>query len=313
MPEISTSDIEQRIGGEQDKEVADIPVQNSAPEVLETIQGDFSKTGRELMDEVYRRHRQYPYVYEEQSMVMVDRDGLRDTRKLRRYSRVEEDGSVKFLLVFNSPLEVKGVALLAHRNPAGEITTSVYLPAFGEELIGGEEESGEGSSFLGSDFAVENLTGEILENYFYVRRQDEKIDDVNYFVVDVFASENHARNKKIIRRHYIQRDNYFIAATYHYDLQGRVYKKQSNHDLKQLDDNMWRSNMLLMENLKDQHKTLIKIDRRIFSRDYVPQEVFSAEWLYENYPHITQLDREDDGNNEENFEENNDKSTRSDI
>jgi len=77
VPEISTTDIEQRIGGEQDKEVADIPVQNSAPEVLETIEGDFSKTGRELMDEVYRRHRQYPYVYEEQSMVMVDRDGLR--------------------------------------------------------------------------------------------------------------------------------------------------------------------------------------------------------------------------------------------
>jgi hypothetical protein len=268
-----------------------------AEEILQTITGDFSKTGRELMDEVYLRHRQYPYVYEEQSMVMVDRDGLRDTRKLRRYSRVEDDGSINFMLVFYSPLEVKGVALLALRDPSGVITKSVYLPAFGEQMIGGEEESGESSSFLGSDFSIENLTGEILDNYFYVRRQDEKIDDVNYFVVDVFGSKDDARDKKILRRHYIQRNNYYITETYHYDRQGRLYKKQSNHDMKQLDDEMWRSNMILMENLKDQHKTLIKIDRRIFSRDYVPPEIFSAEWLYENYPHRVPVDTED---NEEN-------------
>ena len=53
------------------------------------------------MEEVYARHQQYPYVYEEQSMLMLDRNGNRDTRKAMRYSRVEEDGTAKFLLLFN--------------------------------------------------------------------------------------------------------------------------------------------------------------------------------------------------------------------
>jgi len=44
--------------------------------------------------------------------------------------------------------------------------------------------------------------------------------------------------------------------------------------------------MILMENMKDQHQSLIKTSRRIFSHDYVPLEIFTAEWLYENYPYI---------------------------
>jgi hypothetical protein len=40
--------------------------------------------------------------------------------------------------------------------------------------------------------------------------------------------------------------------------------------------------MLLMENQKERHKTLIKIDRRIFSRDYVPPEIFTPAWLLED-------------------------------
>ena len=82
-------------------------------------------TGAEIMEEVDKRHQQFPYIYEEQSIVLVDRHGDRDTRKARRYSRVEEDGTVRFLLLFDYPQEVKGVALLANREPDGR--TNKYI------------------------------------------------------------------------------------------------------------------------------------------------------------------------------------------
>ncbi|MEE8321643.1 MAG: hypothetical protein V3R68_07385, partial [Gammaproteobacteria bacterium] len=106
-------------------------------------------TGLEIMDEVYSRHQQFPYIYEEQSMVMVDRNGYRDTRRALRYSRAEEDGTVNFLLLFVSPQEVRGVALLANRDPDGKTSKHIYLPAYGEQLI---ESRGEGadSNFLGT-------------------------------------------------------------------------------------------------------------------------------------------------------------------
>jgi outer membrane lipoprotein-sorting protein len=242
-------------------------------------------SGAEIMEKVQKRHQQFPYIYEEQFMVMEDRNGERDTRKARRYSRVGKDGSVKFLLLFDYPQEIKGVALLANRDVEGNTSKYIYLPAFGERLI---ESTGEGSNdnFLGTDFSVENLTGEILSDHYYARRDDREIDNIKYFILDVYKASDQLTEKQILRRHFIRQDNLYITLTYHFDNQGRVSRIQSYHDIKAVDGDMWRANMILMEDKKQQHQSLIKISRRIFSHDYVPAEVFTAKWLYENYPYI---------------------------
>ena len=242
-------------------------------------------TGTEIMEKVYKRHRQFPYIYEEQSMVMEDKNGQRDTRMARRYSRVEEDGSVKFLLLFEYPQEVKGVALLAYRDPDGNTHKYIYLPAYGEQLI---ESSGKGSNdnFLGTDFSVEDLTGEVISDHKYIRRDDQEIDGIKYFVIDVYTKNDQTKKDRLLRRHFIRQDNLFITLTHHFDKQGRLSRVQSQHDLKQVDGEMWRANMILMEDKKEHHQSLIKIERRVFSRDYVPEEIFTAEWLYKNYPYV---------------------------
>jgi Outer membrane lipoprotein-sorting protein len=242
-------------------------------------------SGIEIMEEVQKRHQQFPYIYEEQFMVMEDKQGDRDTRKARRYSRVEEDGSIKFLLLFDYPQEVKGVALLANRDPDGKTSKFLYLPALGERLI---ESMGEGSNdnFLGTDFSVENLTGEMLSDHHYVRRADQEIDGNRYFILDVYKADDNLEQPQILRRHFIRQDNLYITLTHHYDKQGRISRIQSHHDLKAVDGDMWRANMILMEDKKQEHQSLIKISRRVFSHDYVPAEVFTAEWLYENYPYV---------------------------
>ncbi len=252
-------------------------------------------SGLKIMQEVHKRHQQFAFVYEEQSMVMIDRNGDRDTRKLKRYSRVEDDGTVKFLLLFDSPAEIKGVALLASRDESGQTTKYVYLPALGEQLIESIS-SGLDGNFLGTDFSIENITGEVLDDYIYVRRPDKKINYVEYFVVDVYrVEEGLAENmlpadKQALRRHSICKNNFYITKTEYFDKQGKVYKKQTHHDLRVVDGDMWRADMILMENSKEQHQSLIKIDRRIFSQDYVSAEIFTADWLFKNYPFVSTPD-----------------------
>jgi len=249
---------------------------------------DSETSGAEIMKQVQIRHQQFPYIYEEQSMMMQDRNGDRDTRKVRRYSKVEKDGTVRFLLLFDYPEEVKGVALLANRDPDGHTTKHIYLPALGERLI---ESTGEGSNdnFLGTDFSVENFTGEILSEHFYQRRDNEEIEGAKHFVLDVYKLEDEESKEQILRRHFIREDNLYITLTHHFDKQGRLSRIQSHHDLKAVDGDMWRANMILMEDKKQAHQSLIKVTRRVFSHDYVPAEVFTAEWLYENYPYVERL------------------------
>lgn len=236
------------------------------------------------MQQVYARHQQYPYIYEEQSLVMEDRNGYRDTRRAKRYTRVESDGTVKFLLLFDFPEEIRGVAVLAQRYPDGHSTRHVYLPALGEtlkETIAGHAEG----NFLGTDFSVENLTGEDLSQYHYVRREDKVIDDIPFYLVDVYPNDSDT-TKNPLRRHFIRHDNLYITLTHHYDRLGRVSRIQSWHDLRPVAGDMWRADMILMTDKKEQHQSLIKVSRRIYSKDYVPEEVFSANWLFQQYPYV---------------------------
>ncbi|MBL6691144.1 MAG: MMPL family transporter [Pseudomonadales bacterium] len=248
------------------------------------VRGELARSmnGTELMEAVYERHEQFPYVYEEQSMILIDQRGNNNTRKLRRYSRVNEDGGADFLLLFDSPLDVRGVALIAHRDKTGRAKQSFYLPAFGGDFLESEADH-DGQSedhFLGTDFSIENLVGEMLDQHRHLRREDEILNDTDFYVVDTFKAGDESLVP--LRRHYIRKDNLFVTRTDHFDELGRLKKRQTHHDLVNVHGEMWRANMMMMDNFQQEHRTIIKIDRRVFSADYVPKEVFTKKWILTN-------------------------------
>jgi len=237
--------------------------------------------GRSIMDKVISQHEFYPYVFEEQTMVLIDNSDNRNVRKLRRFSRVEGDGTVKYLLVFDNPAEIRGVVLLAVWEHSGNVQGEVYLPAFGDKMISASNYGGS-SPFLDTDFAVADFTLGNLSDFIYKRQSDVKINKLDCFVVDALPETNEIEQKTGYsqRRHYIRQDNFFLVRTDYFDRRGRFFKKQTWHDLRKVGGNIWRANMVLMENFKTKHKTLIKINRRVFSRDYVPAEMFTPDWLF---------------------------------
>ena len=241
-----------------------------------------SDDARHLMEESEKLHRIYPYVFEEQTMVLEDRNGNRTVRKLRRFSRVEEDGGVKFLLVFDHPIELRGVALLA-RYKEGKRDGGIYLPAFGGELKSSTENNSD-RSFLGTDFSTEDLSGVELDDNLYKRLPDRKIDSVDFYVIE--ARPKTARIERqsgySYRRHYMRKDNMLISRTEFFDRQDRMGRKLTMHDIRNVGDDIWRGNMILMENRRTKHKTLIKVNRRVYSHDYVPEKIFTEEWLTSN-------------------------------
>ncbi len=241
-----------------------------------------SWTGPQIMQEVHARQHQYPFIYEEQSLVLMDRNGFRDTRTARRYSRIEADGSMHLLLVFETPIQVRGVALLARRDAAGLVTSQLYLPALGQQLIASDP-ADHGGGFMGTDFSVESLTGEMLSEYLYVRSDDLELENQPYFSVDVYRAGDDPAVNRPLRRHFIRQDNLFVTRSDYFDARGEVVRRQRSYDLKVVDGTMWHANLLLMDDYREQHQTLIKVDRRIFSRDYVPMEMFSAAWLFEHF------------------------------
>lgn len=237
--------------------------------------------GRGVMAAVYERHRQFPFVYEELALVLIDGRGRRTSRQARRFTRAAADGSVRFLLLFDAPAEVQGVGLLATRQADGTLDTGLYLPALGGGIVTGGG-SGVGGALLGSDFSIEDLAGEDLDAYRYTRRGDSELAGVPHAVVDVRGPDR----GRVLRRHFVRLDNTFITRTDHFDGLGRLERRLTAHDLAAVSGEMWAANMLLMDHVALGHQSLLKVQRRVFSRDYVPEEVFTLAWLRANRPPV---------------------------
>jgi hypothetical protein len=239
--------------------------------------------GAAVMAEHLRRHEQFPYVYEQQTMVLVDSAGKRQVRRVRRYMRVESDLAVKFLMVFMEPSEIRGVALLALRDPKGNTRNMVYLPAFGGQL---KQPAGDGrtGAFLGTDFAVEDLTAEVPGEFDYARKGIRHREGVDYFVIDAIPKPGTlGRTTSYGRRqHLVRTDNFLIVRTDFYDRNARFIKRLTYHNLRRVYGESWRANMLVMDHYRDAHRTLVKVEQRVYSRDYVPQKLFEPEYLLAN-------------------------------
>lgn len=247
------------------------------------VQGDETWTGPRVMDEVFKRHERFPCVVEEQTIILKNGEGNRDIRKAHRFSRVEEDGSRGVLLVFDTPPEVHGVALLGIAQPSSRLEWRIYLPALGKRLSSCGGDCG-GAPFLGTDFAVADLTAEVLSDFRYARVADQRIDLLPCYVVEASPRDEEVERFTgySLRRHFIRKDNLFIVRTDYYDRRKRFFKRQTFHDLKRVDGDVWRADMIVMENTREKHETLIKVDRRVFSCDNLPLEMFTPSWLLKN-------------------------------
>jgi len=267
------------------------PLVHAAPVLPETIQMEATAQaeqagspaqsakqamgGLEIVRESMRRHELYPYVYEEQTLVLTDAHRQRDVRRIRRYSRLEEDGSFRSLLEFTYPESISGTALLFARHADDTQSTRIFLPALGGSMT---DYAGAmaGGQMLGSEFSVEDLTPEDSAAFVYRREGDVVDGEVPYFVVHAESRPGeHAEQAFAARRIFLRQDSFFINRIDYLDSAGRLLKRQTRHDLHQVGGEMWRADIIQVENKLNGHRSILKIDRRIYSRDYVPAAMFN--------------------------------------
>ncbi len=110
-----------------------------------------------------------------QTMVLRNKQGRESRRELRvKVLEVEDDGD-KSMFVFDQPRDVEGTALLiySHREAADE--QWLYLPALKRvKRISSASRSG---SFMGSEFAYEDMSAQEVEKFTYRYLRDEQCGD----------------------------------------------------------------------------------------------------------------------------------------
>ena len=177
-------------------------------------------------------------------MILRNRQGQESRRELR-ISTLEVDGDGdKSLTVFDRPRDVKGTAFLSFTHATKPDDQWLYLPALKRvKRISSRNKSG---SFMGSEFAYEDISSQEVEKYRYKWLRDETVDGRQIMVVEYYPQyENSGYTRQVV---WIDSEIWRVVKTEYYDRKDALLKTLTMEDYGQYLDRYWRAGAMHMVN-----------------------------------------------------------------
>ncbi len=163
---------------------------------------------------------------------------------LKTYELQDEDVGDKSLIVFDSPADIDGTALLSHAKILNADDQWLYLPALKRtKRISSVNKSG---PFVGSEFAFEDFTSLELNKYTYKYVRAEEYEGMQCDVVERYPRYEHSGYTKQLS--WTDQDTYQVRKVEFYDRRGDLLKTLVLGNYKQYNSKFWRAQKLLMVN-----------------------------------------------------------------
>ena len=179
-----------------------------------------------------------------QAMVLRNRHGQESRRQLRvKVLEVQEDGD-KSLFVFDEPRDVRGTALLVHAHRESADDQWLYLPALKRvKRISSSNRSG---SFMGSEFAYEDMTAQAVEKFTYRYLRDEPCGDLSCTVTERMSTDRKSGySRQVVWR---DKDELRVWKVEYYDRRNAHLKTLTLEGYQQHLDRYWRAGVMTMVN-----------------------------------------------------------------
>ncbi|MDA8125266.1 MAG: outer membrane lipoprotein-sorting protein [Deltaproteobacteria bacterium] len=237
--------------------------------VLSLIAASFASaaemTGKQIMETQKERHKVKTEIGAE-NMLLMDKDGGKENRQLKRYAKEVEKDLHRYLVVFLSPGDIRGTALRTWENKSGENDQWLYLPASKKEQR--IAKSSKKNYFMGTDLTYEDMEPEDLDNFTYnlLRTENFSADGKaqSCYVVEAIPANDAKKqesgySKRIM---WIENVNLTTLKTEFYDRRDKLQKVQTNHEFANVGGTVWRPKKSLMDNKEKNHKTVTSTTAR---------------------------------------------------
>ena len=178
-------------------------------------------------------------------MILRNKHGRESKREIRiRTLEVENDGD-KSLSIFDTPRDVKGTAFLTFSHKVGDDDQWLYLPALKRvKRISSRNKSG---SFMGSEFAYEDIASQEVEKYTYRFLREETYESRDCFVNESYPVDlkNSGYTRLVSWR---DKDEYRLWKVEYYDRKKAHLKTLIFKDYEQYLGKYWRAAEMGMVN-----------------------------------------------------------------
>ncbi len=241
------------------------PVAGSLPAHAQDTDDEAAKRGFEIAARSDRSDNGFGGSLASATMILRNAAGEESTRRMRfqTLERESEDVGDKSLVVFETPRDVEGTALLSHAKILDPDDQWLYLPALKRvKRISSRNKSG---PFVGSEFAFEDLTSTELNKYTYRHVGEDTLDGMAVDVVERiprYESSGYTRQVS-----YIDQDIHQLRKVDFYDRKNDLLKTLTLTDYRDY-DGYWRAHTLSMVNHQTGKQTDIVYDDYDFSVNY---------------------------------------------
>ena len=203
-----------------------------------------------------------------QAMVLRNKQGRESKRQVRiKVFEVAGDGN-KSLFVFDQPRNVKGTAFLVHGRRAGPDDQWLYLPALKRvKRISSSNRSG---SFMGSEFAYEDMGSQEVERYTYKYLRDEPCGESTCTVTERFPTDKKSGySRQLVWQ---DKDELRVWKTQFFDRKNTHLKTLTMKKYEKYLDRYWQAHEMEMVNHVTGKSTLLTWSEFKFRTDLTERD-----------------------------------------
>jgi outer membrane lipoprotein-sorting protein len=201
------------------------------------------------------------------SMELIDKEGDKRTRVLTMLRRDEaEGGNQKYFIYFHEPGDVRGMTFMVWKDPLEEDQRWIFVPAV--DLIRRIAADDKRSSFVGSDFTYEDVSGRDVGSDAHTLLREETLNGRAAYVIESVPKEVVEYTKRVS---WIDKATFLPLKEDYYDLQGEHYRVFTADEIQDMSD--WPTVMRrTMSNIKTGHRTEVVFESIAYDQGLLDED-----------------------------------------
>lgn len=206
-------------------------------------------------------------------MELINKDGQKRIRELTMLRKDYVEGQdQKYFIYFHKPSDVKDTTFMVYKYPDRDDDRWLFIPAI--SLVKRIAANDKYSSFVGSDFTYEDVSGRKPEEDAHTLIKEEELDGRACFVIESIPKEASEYTKRIS---WIDKINFLPLKEEFYDKQNDLYRQFEALEIKDV-NGIPTPTKRVMKNIKTGHRTEVMFQEVEYNLG-IGDDIFSERYL----------------------------------
>ena len=175
-------------------------------------------------------------------------------------------GGQRYFMYFHAPGDVRRMAFLIYKYPAREDDRWLFIPAL--SLVQRIAAKDSQSSFVGSDFTYEDVSGRDVEADAHRLLREEDLGGKPCYVIESVPKGAASYQRKVS---WIDKAVFLPLKEEYYDVQGQLFKEFAAEEIKEI-DGVPTAVKRAMKSIKTGHKTVVEFSDVKYRLGLKPEE-----------------------------------------